>query len=164
MHIQDILRTGKAEGKSPLKQLKEIGTRILLNDKFKFLKTGEELPDQIKNLLGPERNLKASVGYTTSEAIASMANKKAADSIAQSGLKNGWLFNTLEDAVNAGFIGAQKITKLPRLGIMNSSLLGKYASPEYVQMFQGVGNDLDKLVQMAIYRHALHPKGPVQIC
>ena len=82
-----------------------------------------------------------------------MANKKAADYIAQSGLKNGWLFNTLEDAVNAGFIGAQKITKVPRLGIMNSNLLGKYASPEYVQMFQGVGNDLDKLVQMAIYRH-----------
>ena len=163
MHIQDILRTGKAEGKSPLKQLKEIGTRILLNDKFKFLKTGEELPDQIKNLLGPEKNLKASVAYTTSEAIASMANKKAADYIAQSGLKNGWLFNTLEDAVNAGFIGAQKITKVPRLGIMNSSLLGKYASPEYVQMFQGVGNDLDKLVQMAIYRHALQAKVGVQI-
>jgi hypothetical protein len=163
MHIEDILRTGKAEGKSPLKQLKEIGTRILLNDKFKFLKTGEELPDQIKNLLGPERNLKASVAYTTSEAIASMANKKAADYIAQSGLKNGWLFNTLEDAVNAGFIGAQKITKVPRLGIMNSSLLGKYASPEYVQMFQGVGNDLDKLVQMAIYRHALQAKVGVQI-
>ena len=163
MHVQDILRTGKAEGKSPLKQLKEIGTRILLNDKFKFLKTGEELPDQIKNLLGPEKNLKASVSYTTSEAIASMANKKAADYIAQSGLKNGWLFNTLEDAVNAGFIGAQKITKVPRLGIMNSNLLGKYASPEYVQMFQGVGNDLDKLVQMAFYRHALQAKVGVQI-
>ena len=163
MHIEDILRTGKAEGKSPLKQLKEIGTRILLNDKYKFLKTGEELPDQIKNLLGPESNLKASVAYTTSEAIASMANKKAADYIAQSGLKNGWLFNSLEDAVNAGFIGAQKITKVPRLGIMNSSLLGKYASPEYVQMFQGVGNDLDKLVQMAIYRHMLQAKVGVQI-
>ena len=163
MHIQDILRTGKAEGKSPLKQLKEIGTRILLNDKYRFLKTGEELPDQIKNLLGPEKNLKASVSYTTSEAIASMANKKAADYIAQSGLKNGWLFNTLEDAVNAGFIGAQKITKVPRLGIMNSNLLGKYASPEYVQMFQGIGNDLDKLVQMAIYRHALQAKVGVQI-
>ena len=163
MHIQDILRTGKAEGKSPLKQLKEIGTRILLNDKFKFLKTGDELPDQIKNLLGPERNLKASVSYTTSEAIASMANKKAADYIAQSGLKNGWLFNTLEDAVNAGFIGAQKITTVPKLGIMKSQLLGKYASPEYVQMFQGVGNDLDKLVQMAIYRHLLQAKVGVQI-
>tara|TARA_R100001594_G_scaffold97255_1_gene131483 strand:+ start:281 stop:4672 length:4392 start_codon:yes stop_codon:yes gene_type:complete len=163
MHIEDILRTGKAEGKSPLKQLKEIGTRILLNDKYKFLKTGEELPDQIKNLLGPERNLKASVSYTTSEAIASMANKRAADYIAQSGLKNGWLFNNLEDAVNAGFIGAQKITKVPRLGVMNSNLLGKYASPEYVQMFQGVGNDLDKLVQMALYRHLLQAKVGVQI-
>ena len=163
MHVQDILRTGKAEGKSPLKQLKEIGTRILLNDKYKFLKTGEELPDQIQNLLGPERNLKASVAYTTSEAISSMANKKAADYIAQSGLKNGWLFNTLEDAVNAGFIGAQKITKVPRLGIMKSQLLGKHASPEYVQMFQGVGNDLDKLVQMAIYRHLLQAKVTVQI-
>ncbi len=92
-----------------------------------------------------------------------MANKKAADYIAQSGLKNGWLFNSLEDAVNAGFIGAQKITKVPRLGIMNSSLLGKFASPEYVQMFQGVGNDLDKLVQMALYRHLLQAKVGVQI-
>ena len=77
MHVEDILRTGKAEGKSPLKQLREIGTRILLNDKFKFLKTGEELPDAIKNLLGPEKNLKASVAYTTAEAISSMENKKA---------------------------------------------------------------------------------------
>ena len=52
MHAEDILRTGKAEGKSPLRQLKEIGTRILQNDKFRFLKTGEELPTEIKNLLG----------------------------------------------------------------------------------------------------------------
>jgi len=163
MHAEDILRTGKAEGKSPLAQLKEIGTRILLNDKFKFLKTGEELPDAIKNLLGPEKNLKSSVAYTTSEAISSMANKKAADAIAKSGLRNGWLFNTLEDAVNKGFIGAQKIVDVPRLGIMKSALLNKYASPEYVQMFKGVGNDLDKLVQMAIYRHLLQAKVTVQI-
>ena len=51
-----------------------------------------------------------------------------------------------------------KITSVPRLGIMKSQLLGKYASPEYVQMFQGVGNGLDKLVQMAIYRHLLQAK------
>ena len=163
MHAEDILRVGKAEGKSPLKQLKEIGTRILLNDKFKFLKTGEELPDAIKNLLGPEKNLKSSVAYTTSEAISSMANKRAADAIANSGLKNGWLFNSLEDAINAGFVGAQKIIDVPRLGIMKSALLNKYASPEYVQMFKGAGNDLDKLVQMAIYRHLLQAKVAVQI-
>ena len=82
MHAEDILRTGKAEGKSPIAQLRDIGTRILLNDKFRYLKTGEELPDAIKNLLGPERNLKASVGYTTAEMISSMANKRAADYIA----------------------------------------------------------------------------------
>ena len=163
MHVEDILRTGKAEGKSPLKQLREIGTRILLNDKFKFLKTGEELPDAIKNLLGPEKNLKASVAYTTAEAISSMANKKAADYIAQSGLKNGWLFNSLEDAINAGFIGAQQITKVSRLGIMKSSLLNKWASPEYVQMFQGIGNDLDKLIQIPLYRLLLQAKVGVQI-
>ena len=163
MHAEDILRTGKAEGKSPITQLRDIGTRILLNDKFRYLKTGEELPDAIKNLLGPEKNLKASVGYTTAEAISSMANKRAADYIANSGLKNGWLFNSLEDAVNAGVIGAQQIKSVPRLGIMKSNLLNKWASPEYVEGFAGVGGSLDKLVENAVYRFMLQSKVGVQI-
>jgi len=163
MHAADILRTGKAEGKSPLTQLRDIGTKILLNDKFRYLKTGEELPDAIKNLLGPERNLKASVAYTTAEAISSMANKRASDYIAKSGLKNGWLFNSLEDARNAGFIDAQQITSVPRLGIMKSNLLNKWASPEYVEGFKGVGGDLDKLVENAVYRFMLQSKVGVQI-
>ena len=163
MHAEDILRMGKAEDKAPLAQLKEIGTRILQNDKFKFLKTGEELPSQIKNLLGPERNLKASVAYTTAEAISSMANKRAADYIARSGLKNGWLFNTVEDATNAGFIGAQQIKSVPRLGIMKSDLLNKWAAPKYVEGFAGIGGSLDKLVENAFYRFALQSKVGVQI-
>jgi len=163
MHAEDILRTGRAEGKSPLKQLKDIGTRILQNDKFRFLKTGEELPDAIKNLLGPERNLKASVAYTTSEAISSMANKRAADYITRSGLKNGWLFNSVEDATNAGFVGAKQIKSVPRLGIMKSDLLNKWASPEYVEAFAGIGGSLDKLVENAFYRFALQAKVGVQI-
>ena len=163
MHAEDILRTGKAEGKSPITQLRDIGTRILQNDKFRYLKTGEELPDAIKNLLGPERNLKASVGYTTAEAISSMANKRAADYIARSGLKNGWLFNTAEDATNAGFIGAQQIKSVPRLGIMKSDLLNKWASPEYVESFAGIGGSLDKLVENAFYRFMLQSKVGVQI-
>jgi len=163
MHAEDILRTGKVDGKSPITQLRDIGTRILLNDKFRYLKTGEELPDAIKNLLGPERNLKASVGYTTAEAISSMANKRAADYIANSGLKNGWLFNTVEDATNAGFIGAQQIKSVPRLGIMKSNLLNKWASPEYVEGFAGVGGSLDKLVENAFYRFMLQSKVGVQI-
>jgi hypothetical protein len=163
MHVEDILRTGKAEGKSPLTQLKDIGTRILQNDKFRFLKTGEELPGAIKNLLGPERNLKASVAYTTAEMISSMANKRAADYISRSGLKNGWLFNSIEDATNAGFIGAQQIKSVPKLGIMKSDLLNKWASPEYVEAFAGIGGSLDKLVENAYYRFALQSKVGVQI-
>ena len=163
MHAEDILATGRAEGKNPIRQLREIGTRILQNKKYKFLKTGEELPKEIKNLLGPERNLKASVAYTTAEAISSMANKRAADYIANSGLKNGWLFNSAEDAINAGFIGAQQIRKMSKIGMMKSELLNKWTSPEYVQMFQGTGNALDKLVQMAFYRHALQFKVGVQV-
>ena len=163
MHAEDILRTGKAEGKSPITQLRDIGTRILLNDKFRYLKTGEELPTAIKNLLGPEKNLKASVGYTVAEMISSMANKRAADYIANSGLKNGWLFNSLEDARNAGFIGAQQIKSVPRLGIMKSNLLNKWASPEYVEGFAGVGGSLDKLVENAFYRFMLQSKVGVQI-
>ena len=163
MHAEDILRTAKAEGKSPLKQLKDIGTKILRNDKFRFLKTGEELPAAIKNLLGPEKNLKASVAFTTSEAIASMANKRAADYIARSGLKNGWLFNSVEDATNAGFVGAQQIKSVPKLGIMKSDLLNKWASPEYVEGFAGIGGSLDKLVENAFYRFALQAKVGVQI-
>tara|TARA_R100001126_G_scaffold15807_1_gene7239 strand:- start:160 stop:4542 length:4383 start_codon:yes stop_codon:yes gene_type:complete len=163
MHIEDILRMGKAEGKSPIKQLRDIGTKVLLSDKYKYLKTGEELPDAIKNLLGVERDLKASVAYTTAEAISSMANKRAADLIAKSGLENGWLFRNIEDATNAGFIGAKQIKEVPRLGIMKSELQDLFTSPEYVNMFQGVGNTLDKLVQMSIYRHALQAKVGVQI-
>jgi len=163
MHIEDILRMGKAEGKSPLTQLRNIGTKTLLSDKYKYLKTGEELPDAIKNLLGVERDLKASVAYTTAEAISSMANKRAADVIAKSGLENGWLFRNIEDATNAGFIGAKQIKEIPRLGIMKSELQDLFTSPEYINMFQGVGNTLDKLVQMSIYRHALQAKVGVQI-
>ena len=163
MHAEDILRVGRAEGKSPLKQLKEIGTRILQNDKFRFLKTGEELPDAIKNLLGPERNLKASVAFTTAEMISSMANKRAADYIARSGLKNKWLFNSVEDAKNAGVLNAQQIKSVPRLGIMKSDLLNKWASPEYVEGFAGIGGSLDKLVENAFYRFALQSKVGVQI-
>ena len=62
-----ILRAGRADGKNPLDQLKKIGTELLKNKKYKFLKTGEELPIAIRQLLGEEKNLKTSVATTISE-------------------------------------------------------------------------------------------------
>ena len=75
------------------------GKSFLRMDKMKFLKTGEELPDVIKRLLGKEEDLKSQVLFTVSDIIASNASKKGFDMIAQIGLKNGWLFRTPEQAI-----------------------------------------------------------------
>ena len=50
-----ILVEGRQEGKNPLQILKQIRTNILRDKKYKFLKTGEELPDAIQKLLGVEK-------------------------------------------------------------------------------------------------------------
>ena len=76
MMVEAVLRAGKAEGRSPLQSLKEIAKLLRFKD-YKLLKTGEELPQAIKTLLGPEKNLKATVGGTTAEMISAMANKKS---------------------------------------------------------------------------------------
>ena len=163
MMVESVLRTGKTEGKNPLRALKEIG-KLLRFKEYQMMKTGEELPNVVKNLLGEEKNLKAVVGSTTAEMISSMANKKAADFIAQSGLKNGWLFSSLEEAINKGVLNAQKINKMPRLGVhMKSNLTQLYADPDYVQMFQGVGGLLDNLLNLPIYREVMQGKVAIQI-
>ena len=163
MIVESVLRTGRAEGKNPLRAIKEIGKLLRFKD-YQMLKTGDELPAVVKNLLGEERNLKAVVGSTTAEMISAMANKRAADFIASSGLKNGWLFNTAEEAINRGILNPQQINKMPRLGPhMKSKLMKLYADPEYAQMFQGVGGVLDNLLLLPIYREAMQGKVAIQI-
>ena len=163
MMVEAILHAGKAEGKNPLMQLKEIAKMLRFKD-YNFLKTGEELPSAIKNLLGPEKNLKASVSFTTSEMISAMANKKAADIMAQSGLKNGWLFRSMDEARNNRILSAGKVNKMPRLGpYMKSDLTELYAASDFVQMFQGVGGTLDNLMTIPIYRAIMQGKVGVQI-
>ena len=66
-------------------------------------------------MLGEENNLKASILYTTTQALASAANKKALDAIAKIGLKEGWLFRTAEEA-RPVYTTAEQITKIPKLG------------------------------------------------
>ena len=46
---------------------------------------------------------------------------------------------------------------------MKSDLLNKWASPEYVEGFAGIGGSLDKLVENSFYRFALQAKVGVQI-
>jgi len=163
MLVESILRKGRFEGDNPIRQLKDIGKLINFKD-YKFIKTGEELPNVIKNLLGPEKNLKSSVGATVAEMISAMANKKAADYIANSGLKNKWLFRSAEEARNNRILDAQIIAKMPRLGpYMKSDLTKLYANPDYVKMFQGVGGILDDALNLPIYREAMQGKVLIQV-
>jgi len=160
---ETILRTGKADGVNPLLQLKEIGKLINFKD-FKFIKTGEELPAAVKNLLGTEKNLKSSVSLTISEMISASANKRALDVIAKSGIDNGWLFATASSARNAGILDPKLITSVPRLGnVLRSDVLNLYASPEFVQMFKGSGGVLDNLLAIPAYRLIMQGKVGVQI-
>lgn len=161
--VNEILRIGRTEGMVPLKALREIGTKLLRSDKYKFLQTGEELPQVVQKLLGKEKNLKASIMNTTGEMIATMANKRAADKIAASGLKNGWIFNSYDDALAAGKSAAQEITKVSRLGDMESSLKGKFALPEYVQAFSGEAQGFNKLMLNSIWRAVIGGKSLVQM-
>ena len=163
MLVESILRKGRFEGDNPIRQLKDIGKLINFKD-YKFIKTGEELPNVIKNLLGPEKNLKSSVGATVAEMISAMANKKAADYIANSGLKNKWLFRSAEEARNNRILDSLKVTKMPRLGpYMKSELTELFANPDYVKMFQGVGGILDDAINLPIYREVMQGKVLVQV-
>ena len=71
--VRKILTDGRGEGKNPLLILKHIGQQILRDKKYKFLNTGEELPDAIQKLLGVEKNLKASIMFTVTDTVAANA-------------------------------------------------------------------------------------------
>jgi len=158
-----ILVDGRGEGKNPLQVLRYIGQEILRDKKYKFLKTGEELPDAIRKLLGEEMNLKAAVMFATTDAVAGLAQKRAADFIAQSGLKNGWLFKDKATAITK-YPNAQRIEILPQLGNhMKTDLVGLYTSPEYVQMLMGGGGSFHKTALANFYKNwILRPKAMVQ--
>jgi len=163
MLVESILRAGRADGKNPLQQLKEIGKLVNFKN-YNIMKTGDELPDAVKKLLGPEANIRSSISFTTSEMISALANKRAADYIADVGLKNGWLYKSLEEARNAGKLDYAQIMKMPRLGPhMKSNLTKLFADPDFVQAIQGVGGMLDNLVNIPIYRQIMQGKVLVQV-
>ena len=98
--IRQILQMGKVDNRNPMEVLRKVGERLNLDD---FLKQGEELPDVIKKLLGEEKNLKAEVLSTANQAIVHTTNKLMGDNLAKLGLKEGWLFNTKEEAIAKGY-------------------------------------------------------------
>ena len=55
--MENILHTGRTEGSDPLAAMQKIGLKHLRDDKYKFLKKGELLPEAIRKLLGHQKDL-----------------------------------------------------------------------------------------------------------
>jgi len=156
-----ILKAGKQDGADPLRVLQQIaGKEFLRTDKI--VRTGEELPDVIKNLLGQEDNLKASVLTTTSHAITHAVNKKSFDRLAEIGLKEGWLFRSKAAADAKRYFDSEKIGDIKSLGILKTNMSKLYATPELIQVFKGTPGTLDNWIQNSAYRNILQLKVAAQ--
>ena len=130
-------------------------------DKFKFLKTGEELPDAIKKLLGEEKDLRAQVMFTVADAYASTATKQGFDVMAKIGRNNGWLFDSAE-AAKTKFVNPVKINKIDRLNSMTSNIEKMYTSPEIANILKATGTPLDVMTKIPVIRQMLQTKAAVQ--
>ena len=69
--VRETLRLGKVDMVDPLLNLNKIGSYLRMKN---FIATGEELPTVIKNLLGQQNNLKASVMTTVHQCLPSNFN------------------------------------------------------------------------------------------
>ena len=158
--VHKILTNTKQDGVDPLQLLKNISKSELRSDKL--IRTGEELPDAIKKLLGEENNLKASVLQTTSHAISQSVNKQTFDQLAKIGLDEGWLFADEGAANVARNFDAIKIGEIKGLGILKSNLSKLYASKDMYAALKGVPGRFDGLLQSSAYRNVLQFKVATQ--
>jgi len=158
--VHKILTNTKQDGVDPLKLIQLVSKNILRSDKL--IKTGEELPDAIKKLLGEENNLKSAVLQTTSHAITQATNKLTLDKLAKTGLDEGWLFKSEADAIAANSMDAVKIGEIRNLGILKSNISKLYATKDMAAALKGAPGKFDGLLQSSAYRNILQFKVATQ--
>ena len=158
--VDGILRAGKQDGADPLNVIRRVAKKDLRLDTL--VRTGDELPDVIKKLLGEENNLRSSVMLTSNNAITQSINKMSMDKLADIGVKEGWLFSSESAATAKRFFDTQKIGDLKSLGLMKSNMSKLYATPELVQAFRGTNKGLDRWIQSGFYRNLLQLKVAAQ--
>jgi len=158
--VHKILTNTKQDGVDPLKILQNVSKNQLRSDKL--IKTGEELPDAIKKLLGEENNLKSAVLQTTSHAITQATNKLTLDKLAKSGLDEGWLFKSESDAIAKNSMDAVKIGEIGSLGILKSNISKLYATKDMAAALKGAPGKFDGLLQSSAYRNILQFKVATQ--
>ena len=167
-NVDNIIAIGKREGVDPLNALNQINREILRGDNV-LLQTGEELPQVIRNLLGQEKNLRASVMSTTGSLVSQTANIRAFKEFARHGLENGYLFTSRAEALAAGVTDPGQIRNLPGLGQMQDLAtvdkdgpIGLFASNELKRTIENTGGMLDSLLQNSFYQSLIAYKAAVQ--
>ena len=159
--MNKILTHTKQDGIDPLKLLKEISRNTLRSDKL--IKTGEELPDVIKKLLGEENNLKSAVLQTTSHAITHTTNKQTLDKLAKVGLEEGWLFKNQAAADAKKMFSVNKaIGEIKGIGLLKSPMEKLFASADMTAAIKGAPGRFDSWLQAGIYRNILQFKVATQ--
>jgi len=158
--VHKILTNTKQDGVDPLKLLQNVSKNQLRSDKL--IKTGEELPDAIKKLLGEENNLKSAVLQTTSHAITQATNKLTLDKLAKTGIDEGWLFKSEADAIANNAMDAVKIGEIRNLGILKSNISKLYATKDMAAALKGAPGKFDGLLQSSAYRNILQFKVATQ--
>ena len=159
--VDNILHTGRAEKMDPIDALRKIGLKFLRDDKYKFLKRGEELPDVIRKLLGEKPNLRSQVLTTTAEMMGQVYTKRGYDALAKILQDQGSLVKSEARAMK--WPGYLRVNKVPGLGVLSSDIQGLYGSMELVNSLKSQGGVLDELIKNSIYRHLLQFKVVTQM-
>ena len=167
-NVENMINLGKREGIDPILTLKQINRQILRDDDA-VIQTGEELPKVIRELLGEEKSLRASVMTTAGSLVTQTTNLKSFKEIAKHGLDNGYLFTSRAEALAAGVTDPLPIGNVPGLGGLQELAtadkggpVGLFASREMKNTIEGTGGMLDSLLQNSFYQSLIAYKAGVQ--
>ena len=161
--VDSIINVAKANGPKldPVTALQRVAQKQLNMDTF--LKTGEELPDVIRKVLGEEKNLRSQVLQTLSTVATSTANKTMFDRLGQVLQKQKLLFDNPEDAalkynIAPGAPGIQRVGDINGLGMLKSTMSKLYGPTDLIQTATNLKGPLDALAQMPVYKNFLQFK------
>ena len=167
-NVENMINLGKREGIDPIVTLKQINRQILRDDDA-VIQTGEELPKVIRELLGEEKSLRASVMTTAGSLVTQTTNLRAFKEIAKHGLDNGYLFTSRAEALAAGVTDPLPVGGVPGLGGLQELAtadkggpIGLFASREMKNTLEGTGGMLDSLLQNSFYQSLIAYKAGVQ--
>tara|TARA_R110000868_G_scaffold204379_1_gene452475 strand:+ start:742 stop:4926 length:4185 start_codon:yes stop_codon:yes gene_type:complete len=163
---------------TPDQIIKHVGKNILKMDK-KVVNPGELFPDYIRKIMGEVKDIDNAVLNTVVQNSRLVYQKKLYDELAKSGLKEGWLFRSIDDAKNlvakgglGNVVSAARLRPIARgkedLFLSDMFEPGKMGTSKYVTTPE-IANALEKIDESArawmnlpMYRSLMTLKSGVQ--